>query len=265
MHLHVGFLVRPTTWRHKLPGSDPISWLSRIGLTGHDLGSVTLDQDAFEAPDTITIITQKNRELWLGLGVFEIFNALCKITDFSPLGTGVVFVADDNSGYYGLQEFYGGTPGWGGQVMRQPAQIWNRDLNGVAKTADQNRKTAFAGIANLLGADPELIERCIRGQNSKGRYGIAWHSEKNEWVMAMLGAEGPGQFHELDPASYARIGIPFDGEDHPDGWPCFWRQNNLFSAVQDHLSRAWTDISLSEIAPNLDALDGPCQGIALTP
>ncbi|MGB0798315.1 MAG: hypothetical protein ACPGRD_03235 [Planktomarina sp.] len=260
MSLNVGCMIRRTNWRNKLPGGSAKDWLARIHQPATVYVQDQIPPGALTHPQSIVIFSHKGYEMWLGLGIFHVFNTLCQMNDFTGLGTGVVLVAEDTSGYYGIQEFFDGMPGWGGQVMSNPPVIWNRSLEHAqfAKLPDKTRHAAFSGIAELLGADPMLVEKSITGQNSKGRYGIAWNGEKQQWVLAVMGASGPAQFQELNPATFVRTGIPFDGLDHPDGWPCFWRQNNLFAAVQDHLSRAWCNQSLSDLDETHPACQGEC-------
>ncbi len=255
-------MVRPIGLRDRFLRNTPARWLSRLGLQASVTNLDPSDEIDLNAQATIHIAVQDKKEIWLGQGLFDVFNALCATDDFGKLGTGAVIVADDVTGYFGVQEFFDGDAGWGGQVIADPPRTWTRPNSGA--TSELHRRVTFGALAGNIGADPALIQRCVTGMNGKGRYGIAWHGDKHTWVLARIGSEGAGQFQELDPATYSKTGLPFSAATHPDGWPSYWKQEHLFSAAQDHFARSWGAPGITEISPSHPALQGQVTRLTLT-
>ncbi|MGB1234947.1 MAG: hypothetical protein ACPG5U_04370 [Planktomarina sp.] len=257
----IGCMIRPLGMRDKLTRNTADKWLKRIGIEIFPAAEGPLTPEHIHTDGWLTVCTLKNMEIWVGGGIFDIFNTLCQIDDFSKLGTGVVFVMDEAGGYYGLQEFYDGTPGWGGQVIVNPPRTWTRP--DVGDSERKHRDPTYAALAQNIGADPILIERTVTGMNGNGRYGIAWHGNKG-WVLARIGSDGHGQFQELDPNTYSKTGHPFDPAPQPDGWPSYWKQEHLFSAAQDHLARSWGGIALTELTHDHPMLVGHHPRVTIT-
>ncbi|MEO0356767.1 MAG: hypothetical protein AAF386_00485 [Pseudomonadota bacterium] len=256
-----GMMVRPVGVKDRLTRNTPQRWLSKLGLsaTAHDADHLA-DAD-LATPHAVSVFTKDKTEFWIGMGVFDVFNALCATDDFAKLGTGAVVVSDETTGFFGVQEFFKGSAGWGGQVIMEPPRTWTRPNAGA--TSPHHRAVTFGTLAKNIGADPALIQRCVTGMNGKGRYGIAWHGDKQTWVLARIGAEGAGQFQELDPQTYSKTGLPFNAAVHPAGWPSYWKQEHLFAASQDHFLRSWGGPAISEMLAGHPLLQGNHQRVTL--
>ena len=89
----------------------------------------------------------------------HIFNKMCQSNSVTGLGTGAVMVAEDDSGYYGAQEFSDGQARSGAQVTTAPASIWTRQTPSAPKPSKQSdtRRVAIEGISDPLEAGPVLI------------------------------------------------------------------------------------------------------------
>ena len=259
MSLNIGCLVRKFDWKSKWRSSNPVQWVEQQGFTAVSAPLTEAYPDYFQDANQMVVFSQKDQEIWLGLGLFHVFNKMCQSNSFTGLGTGVVMVAEDESGYYGAQEFFDGQPRWGAQVTTTPANIWTRQTPSAPKPPKQSdtRRAAIDGIADLLGTDPVLIETCVTAQGNDAACGIAWHGEKRGWVLALM-VTGGAQFQEIDPHSFLPSGVLFAANNHPDGWPRYWRQGDLFAAMLEHLSRAWCGVGLSEFSLNHPMLRGPC-------
>jgi len=259
MSLNVGCLVRKFDWKSKWRSSNPVQWVEQQGFTALSAPISEAHPDYFQDSNQIVVFSQKGQEIWLGLGLFHVFNKMCQSGSFTGLGNGVVMVAEDQSGYFGAQEFFDGQLGWGSHVTTTPPSIWTRPAASAQKKLKPSytRKAAIDGIADLLGADPMLIGSCVTAEGNDASCGIAWHSEKGQWVLALLTAGGD-QFQEIDLQSFLPCGVLCALSEHPAGWSKYWRQSDLFAAMQEHLSRAWCGVGLSEFSLNHPMLRGAC-------
>ena len=259
MSLNVGCLVRKFDWKSKWRSSHPLKWLERQGFSAVSAPLTEAHPDHFQNSNRMVIFAQKDQEIWLGLGIFHVFNKMCQSENFTRLGSGVVMVADDQSGYYGVQEFFDGKPGWGAQVATTSVELWYRQVGTASNKNVQSstQKSSFEGIAGLLSSDPTLIAACMGNQNANASCGIAWNGEQKRWVLALPHNSG-AQFQEIDTKSFIPTGRFFVAVDHAEGWPRYWRQSDLFAAVQEHLSRAWCGVGLSEFSLNHPTLRGEC-------
>ena len=261
MSLNIGCLVRKFDWMQRWRRPTQLDWLDRQGLA---VQSVQVDEahpDYFQDADQMVVFSQKTQEIWLGLGVSHVFNRLCQAQDFKGLGEGVAMVADDAHGYYGLQEFARGAAGWGAQVTTNPASMWMRQS--ADGTASPQRATALQSVADLLGGRVAIVEACVTAQGADAACGIAWHGQKQDWVLAVVAMDGKA-YQEVESYNLLPTGTLFDAVDPPGGWPRYWRQGDLFAAMQDHLSRAWCGVGLSEITLNHPMLRGPGLLIEMT-
>jgi hypothetical protein len=84
-----------------------------------------------------------------------------------------------------------------------------------------------------------------------------------DWVLAVMGSDGK-TYQQIDYSNFLPTGTLFEAVDPPGCWPRYWRQGDLFAAMQDHLSRAWCGVGLSEFTLNHPMLRGPCLVIELT-
>jgi hypothetical protein len=259
MYWNIGCLVRKFDWKSKWRSTNPVQWVEQQGFTALSVPLTEAHPNYFQDPNQMVVFSQKEQEIWLGLGLFHIFNKMCQSNSFTGLGTGAVMVAEDDSGYYGAQEFSDGQARWGAQVTTAPASIWTRQTPSAPKPSEHSdtRRVAIEGISDLLRADPVLIETCLTAQGNDAACGIAWHGEKRGWVL-VLPTTGGVQFQEIDRHSFLPSGVQFVATGHPDGWPKYWRQGDLFAAMQEHLSRAWCGVGLSEFSLNYPMLQGPC-------
>ena len=261
MSLNIGCLVRRFDWMGRWRAPAPLDWLERQGFSAQSEQVDEAHPDYFQDSHHMVVFSQKSQEIWLGLGVSHLFNKLCQSQDLKGLGEGVAMVADDAHGYYGLQEFAQGEAGWGAQVTTAPASMWMRPASD--RTASPQRAKAIASVADLLGARVSVIEACATAQGEDAACGIAWHGQMQDWVLAVMGSDGR-TYQQIDYSNFLPTGTLFEAVDPPGGWPRYWRQGDLFAAMQDHLSRAWCGVGLSEFTLNHPMLRGPCLVIELT-
>ena len=239
----------------------PVDWLERLGFSAQSDQVDEAHLDYFQDSDHMVVFSQKGQEVWLGLGVSHLFNKLCQSQDFKGLGAGIAMVADDAHGYYGFQEFARGAAGWGAQVTTAPPSMWMRPAS--HGTASPQRTMAIQSVADLLGARVSVIEACATAQGEDAACGIAWHGQMQDWVLASMAAHGTA-FQQINSLNFLPTGTLFEAVDPPSGWPRYWRQGDLFAAMQDHLSRAWCGVGLSEFTLNHPMLRGSCLVIELT-
>ena len=166
----------------------PVDWLERLGFSAQLYQVDEAYLDYFQDTHHIVVFSQKGQEIWLGLGVSHLFNKLCQSQDFSGLGAGVAMVADDAHGYYGFQEFARGEAGYGAQVTISPASMWTRPASSGA--ASPQRTMAIQSVADLLSAQASVIEACATTQGEDAAFGIAWHGQMQDWVLASMAADG---------------------------------------------------------------------------
>ena len=95
MYWNIGCLVRKFDWKSKWRSSNPVQWVEQQCLMALPVPLTEAHPNYFQDANQMVVFSQKEQEIWLGLGLFHIFNKMCKSNNFTGLGTGAVMVAEE--------------------------------------------------------------------------------------------------------------------------------------------------------------------------
>ncbi|MDG1294930.1 MAG: hypothetical protein P8P24_06560, partial [Planktomarina sp.] len=100
-----------------------------------------------------------------------------------------------------------------------------------------------------MSARASVIEAGGSAQCKDAACGVAWYGQMQDWVFALMAADGK-TYQQIGFLNFLLMRTLFEAVDPLGGWPRNWRRGDLFAAMQDHLSRAWCGVGLSEFTLN---------------
>lgn len=214
--------------------------LNRFGLSleGLEPSKVDLHLDMNSQNELVIMPMDDNREMWLGWSISAIQDQLLSVWDLPlPDFDASIFTLDFENPFFTYQHIKDGALGSG--ALNSSKKAWQRGFKHNGYTPKLTEKDiAIEKITEELEADVGLVKRVIYGMKGRGFYGMAFHPEKQAWVMARSLADDantpPEMFHELNPNSYKKKGKPVDIGTHAKSGLSFLSQQTLFlKMVQD--------------------------------
>jgi len=194
--------------------------LNRFGLKHTDVepSKVDLNLDMMSGKELIILPLDDGREAWLGWSLAIIQDQLLSVRDLKlPNFDAAIFTLDFEDPMFTYQYIENGV--LGPAALNSQKKAWNRVFRKLPIPQFKERNQAIINVAERLGADLPLVQRAVTGMKGKGFYGMAFHPEKNDWVIARSLAEKPSiepnMFHELNPNSYKKKGKPTPVAIHP--------------------------------------------------
>lgn len=222
-------------------------------------GLFDVDHDMSE--DTqISVVTEfTGVEVWFGFSVGYMIEAMFQARLDLPRFEGLFIAHEKGSRTQMHQYVQAGRYGPGAMIPIQRRASWHRTFRRDDFPIPQCLALdhGITTLAQDLGAPRDLVQRAFSGMSGRGFYGLAWHAEKTEWVIARSLAESPdlepAQVQGLNPNTYSRRGKPFERVSHPGPGDGFLTQVNVFYEVQHRAIAYYLGFRL-DTTPALDRL-----------
>lgn len=222
---------------------------SALGVPLNQVGTSTLTYGDFGKANQIAIVSiSETIELWVGWLVTQLMSGTDNKESYPNYWKALFLAYDTGTMSFEHQYFNQGVIGSGGNISGLTLKVNHRYFRyrSIANRTPEEFDYATDKISEKLGTTPELVKRVKTGMMGKGRYGLAYHPEKKNWVMAKQ-EDDLESFIELNPNSYKKKGKVFGRAEHESSYS-FLSQIDMFNEYYQHAIE-------SHIGTRFDALE----------